>query len=75
MSRSRTLSEALAVALADVVRDPTAVRACGRVLGVDKNLAWRLVRLAEAPDLASVLSSRPGSRGWGLTFAALGRTR
>lgn len=74
-SRARTLSEALAVALADVVRDPTAVRACGRVLGVDKNLAWRLVRLSEAPDLASVLSSRPGSRGWGLTFAALDRTR
>ena len=57
--------------MASVVRDPTAVRACGRVLGVDKNLAWRLVRLAEASDLAGVLTSRPGSRGWGLAFAAL----
>lgn len=71
--RARTLSEALAVALADVVRDPTAVRACGRVLGVDKNLAWRLVRLSEASDLASVLSSRPGSRGWNLARSALVR--
>ena len=59
--------------LAATVRDPTAVRACGRVLGVDKNLAWRLVRLAGAHDLAGVLASRPGSRGWGLAFEAFAR--
>lgn len=72
-NRARSLSEALSAAVAAVVRDPTAVRACGRVLGVDKNLAWRLVRLAGSSDLAGVLSSRPGSRGWGLAVAALDR--
>ena len=72
-NRARSLSEALSAAIGAVVRDPTAVRACGRVLGVDKNLAWRLVRLAGSSDLAGVLSSRPGSRGWGLALAALDR--
>jgi hypothetical protein len=71
--RARSLSDALAAALAAVVREPTAVRACGRALGVDKNLAWRLVRLSEAADLAGVLASRPGSRGWALAESALAR--
>ena len=69
-NRGLSLSAALADALADVVPEPGAVRACGRGLGIDKNLAWRLVRLAEASDLAGVLSSRPGRRGWALAIAA-----
>ena len=72
-NRGLSLSAALADALADVVPEPGAVRACGRGLGIDKNLAWRLVRLSEASDLAGVLSSRPGRRGWALAIAAFER--
>jgi len=68
--RGRTLSAAVEAALAGVVPDPTAVRACGRMLGLDKNLAWKLVNLAGAADIATVLSCLPGRRGWRKTIEA-----
>ncbi len=68
--RAHALSGAVDAALRTVVPDPTAVRACGRVLGLNKNLAWKLVNLAAAPDIATVLSSLPGKRGWQKTMEA-----
>ncbi|MFM1832576.1 MAG: hypothetical protein RLZZ461_892, partial [Planctomycetota bacterium] len=68
--RAEAMSVALDAALRSLVPDPTAVRACGRVLGLNKNLAWKLVNLAAAPDIATVLSSLPGKRGWQKTIEA-----
>lgn len=69
--RATAVSDAVAAAIGAVVRDPTAIRACGRVLGISRNLAWKLVRIAGAADLAGVLSSSPGGRGWRLVLEAL----
>lgn len=69
--RATALSAATDAAIRTVVPDPTAVRACGRVLGLNKNLAWKLVNLAAATDIATVLSTLPGGRGWQKTIVAL----
>jgi len=69
--RGRTLSAAVGAALRSTVPDATAVRACGRALGLDKNLAWKIVNLASAADIATVLSCLPGRRGWRKTIEAL----
>lgn len=70
-ARATALSDAVADAIHAVVPDPSAIRACGRVLGISKNLAWKMVHIAGAADLSSVLSAIPGPRGWRLALDAL----
>ncbi len=68
--RADALSDAVSDALRSVVRDPTAVRACGRKLGINKNLSSKLVHIARATDLSTILSAMPGQRGWRKIVAA-----
>lgn len=62
---AESLSEACRKALEVVVADPTAVRAAGRTLGLDKSLAMKLVRIAHASDAEEIFGVLPGPRGWG----------
>jgi hypothetical protein len=71
--RAIALAEAVDAVLLVSVPDPTAIRACGRVLGISRTLAWKLIRLAGAVDVASVLSALPGGRGWGTIMTGLER--
>ena len=74
-ARATAVSDAVAAAIHSVVPDPTAIRACGRVLGISKNLAWKMVHIAGAADLATVISASPGPRGWKLVVEALENAR
>lgn len=65
------LSDACRAALDATVDDPTAVRAAGRTLGLDKTIAWKLVRIAHATDPREVFALLPGPRGWTRIHEAL----
>ncbi len=67
------VSDAARVALAETVAEPSVARATGRVLGIDKSLAWKLVSLAQAPDPGEAISMFPGPRGWRQIIEALSR--
>ena len=73
--RALAISSATSEAIQATVSDPTAIRACGRVLGISRTLAWKLIRLSTATDLAGILSAMPGNRGWLTILDALRRTR
>lgn len=63
--------EPAARAFSDAVRDIAAAcmpeesgpRSWGRGFGLDRNLAWKLYRIAQSSDLAGVLGAFPGPRG------------
>lgn len=44
-----------------------------RALGLDKSLAWKVVRLSEEPETLSALSKLPGRPGQQILFGALAR--
>ena len=73
--RSIALSAATYDAIHATVVDPTAIRACGRVLGISRTLASKILRLSTATDLAVVLTVMPGKRGWQTVLDALRRTK
>lgn len=50
-------------------------RACGRALGLKRQLGWRAYTVATATDLASALEAMPRRAGWRLVLAALRKTR
>ena len=68
--RVATLSDACRSVMHLVLEDPNAVRAAGRVLSLDKSLASKLVRVAQATDPSAVLDILPGPRGWSQIVAA-----
>lgn len=61
----------LRAALVAVLPKDTGARACGRALGVARNLGWQAWSIAFAPDAATALSRLPGPGGWSLLCAAL----
>ncbi len=49
-------------------------RSWGRRLGIDKDLAWKAYRVAQATDAAGVLSVLPGAKGIDLLLRAIEKT-
>ena len=68
------LCEAARLALQEAVDEPGVARACGRELGIDKSLAWKLVSLTQAPSPAEAITMMPGPRGWQQIIDALAAT-
>jgi hypothetical protein len=50
-------------------------RACGRALGLKRQLGWRAYTVATSSDLPSVLEALPRRAGWGLILASLSKAR
>ena len=50
-------------------------RACGRALGLKRQLGWRAYTVATSSDLPSVLEALPRRQGWKLIVASLRKTR
>lgn len=67
---SSTLREIIAV-LMPAASGP---RSWGRRLGIDKDLAWRAYRIAQATDAVGVLSVLPGTKGLALLAKAIRRS-
>ena len=67
------LQEALRRALHEIFPAETSTRAVGRRLGIDKTLGWQTLRIANAPDPATVLAALPGDRGLNLLLEGLAR--
>ena len=74
LSCAVALSDACRQALEATVDEPTMARAAGRTLGLDKTIAWKLVRIAYATDPGEVFGVLPGPRGWTRVYAALDAT-
>ncbi|MBL4698311.1 MAG: hypothetical protein JKX70_05710 [Phycisphaerales bacterium] len=60
---SRTLQGAFAEVLHSVGADPSTPQSIVRHLGLNKNLAWKISRIVQAEEAASVLELMPGSSG------------
>ncbi len=71
---AEALSDACRQALEATVDEPTMARAAGRTLGLDKTIAWKLVRIAYATDPGEVFGVLPGPRGWTRVYAAVDAT-
>ncbi|MDG1358903.1 MAG: hypothetical protein P8J88_03265 [Phycisphaerales bacterium] len=65
------LVDACRAALDVLLDDPSAVRAAGRTLGIDKSLASKLLRVADATDPFEAIRVMPGPRGWSQVLTAL----
>lgn len=63
-ARARVLQDACRCALEATVDEPTMARAAGRTLGLDKTLAWKFVRIAQADTPSEVFAVLPGPGGW-----------
>ncbi len=70
---AETLREAFQQALAHVLPDDVGARSVGRRLGVDKMLGWQALRIATAPDAATIIAALPGERGMATLVESLGR--
>lgn len=46
-------------------------RSCGRALGLERTLGWKLWTIAHTADLATGLRAMPGRRGWSQVMNAL----
>ncbi|MCI0548994.1 MAG: hypothetical protein L0027_17155, partial [Candidatus Rokubacteria bacterium] len=67
------LREAFAALLGAVEGMPGRPLQAARLLGIDKNLAWKVARLARAADAAEAVRHLPGPGGVERVLAAFGR--
>lgn len=67
----REASSIAAEAIDAVLEPGSTARAAGERLGVDKKLAWKLLRFARAAGPTAILQARPGRRGWEILLPAL----
>lgn len=65
------LHRALRTALDATVPGVNGARACGRSLGLRRQLGWQVYTIAHSGDHATVLRALPMSRGWTLVLKAL----
>jgi hypothetical protein len=77
LSQAETAANALSGAIRAVL-DPmlpgsSGARSCGRALGLERTLGWKLWTIAHTSDLATTLKVLPGRRGWTQVAAALGK--
>ena len=68
---ARALASAVRAALGDALQESGGARSCGRALGLERTLGWKVWNLAYATDLAAVLRVLPGRRGWTQVMTAL----
>ena len=77
LSQAETAANALSGAIRAVL-DPmlpgsSGARSCGRALGLERTLGWKLWTIAHTSDLATTLKVLPGRRGWTQVAAALAK--
>jgi hypothetical protein len=65
------LAHALRTAMHDVLPGQEGVRALGRSLRIDKNIASNAMRIVRAPDAATVLAALPGARAMATLIGAI----
>lgn len=70
-----TLREALRDALEGVLPESSGGRACGRVLGLKRDLGWKIYAIATSTDAPTVLRLLPRRAGWQLVLKGLGAAR
>jgi hypothetical protein len=67
------LGVAVRTALGPLLQDSGGARSCGRALGLERTLGWKVWSLAHASDLAAMLRVLPGRRGWTQVYASFRR--
>jgi hypothetical protein len=65
------LSSVLREAAQELLTAESGARSWGRRLAIDKDLAWRAYRMAQAADLAGVVRAMPGAEGLAMIERAL----
>ena len=65
----------LRACLESVLPSLDGARACGRALGLKRQLGWRAYTVATSSDLPSVLEALPRRPGWRLVLASLQQTQ
>jgi hypothetical protein len=68
------LQRALRAVLDQICPQLNGGRACGRALGLRRQLGWQVYSVAHASDYPEVLRTQPGLIGWTMAIAAM-RTR
>jgi hypothetical protein len=75
LQRVETAFAAVRLAAAEVLRPllpaSSGARSCGRALGLERTLGWKLWTIAHTADLATGLRAMPGRRGWSQVLTAL----
>lgn len=66
---ARMFSDAVRDIASACMPEESGPRSWGRGFGLDRNLAWKLYRIAQSSDLAGVLGAFPGPRGIELAAA------
>ena len=74
LQRTEADFAAVRVAVGEVLRPLLPVssgsRSCGRALGLERTLGWKLWTIAHTADLATGLRAMPGRRGWSQVLEA-----
>jgi hypothetical protein len=70
-SAALELHHALRDALDQVLPPGSGARACGRALGLRRQLGWQIYSIAHTADHAAVIRALPKRRGWELVLDAL----
>lgn len=70
-SAALELHRALRDALDQVLPPGSGARACGRALGLRRQLGWQIYSIAHTADHAAVIRALPKQRGWELVLEAL----
>jgi len=68
-----SLGLAVRTALGPILPESGGARSCGRALGLERTLGWKVWTIAHSSDLATILRMLPGRRGWTQVLAALRR--
>jgi len=74
-ARVDRLRLALRACLDSVLPDLGGARACGRALGLKRDLGWKVYALATSTDLPAALKVLPRQSGWELILDRLARSR
>ena len=67
------LRTALQACFGEVLPPQVGARETGRLLGLRRNLGWKVFAVANSISIASLLRAMPGDSGWALLFEALDR--
>jgi len=68
---ARALATATRTALGTLLQESGGARSCGRSLGLERTLGWKLWTVAQSSDLSTLLRALPGRRGWIQIVSAL----